>query len=231
MKNTKFKVNDSTDLVVWGTNLRSTTGYGRFTKQVRDMIAIPLYQYSVIVGLLLSDGYFWSGSTNKSPRLELKQSWINRKYLLFVFNILSHYCEKHPVLKLSKRAGKVFYGILFYTRHLSCFNELQSKFYVNNVKVIPEGIYNLLTPVALAHGIMGDGASDKGCGVILCTDSYTVIDIVRLMNVLIIRYNLDCTLRKYGQYNRIYIRSRSLPLLRTIVIPHMHSSMFYKLGI
>jgi hypothetical protein len=35
---------------------RGTVGAGRFTKQVSDMIKLPLYQYSVIVGLLLSDG-------------------------------------------------------------------------------------------------------------------------------------------------------------------------------
>jgi hypothetical protein len=53
----------------------------------------------------------------------------------------------------------------------------------------PQNIYELLTPVALAHLIMGDGAV-RPSGLILCTDSYTVADAVRLMNVLIIRYRL-----------------------------------------
>lgn len=228
----KSKVDESacTDMVVWGTNLRSTVGYGRITKQVRDMIALAPYQYSVIVGLLLSDGTFWRGSTNKSPRLELKQSLAHCRYLLFVFNILVHYCEKYPVLKLGKREGKLFYGILFYTRHLTCFNKLQSIFYVNNVKVIPEDVYNLLTPVALAHVIMGDGAV-KPHGLILCTDSYSVQDVVRFMNVLIIKYRFECTLRFHRPNQpRIYIRQRSMGLLRTIVTPHMDSSMLYKLG-
>lgn len=67
-KTQKSKVGESvcTDLVVWGTNLRSTVVSGRITKQVRDMIVLAPYQYSVIVGLLLSDGTFWKGSTNKS---------------------------------------------------------------------------------------------------------------------------------------------------------------------
>lgn len=43
-------------LVVWGTNLTSTVGMGRFTKQVRDMIQLPNFQKSVIIGLILSDG-------------------------------------------------------------------------------------------------------------------------------------------------------------------------------
>jgi len=51
------------------------------------------------------------------------------------------------------------------------------------------------------------------------------------MNVLMIRYRLDCTLRLHqGRYPRIYIRANSIPLLRSIVMPYMCSSMLYKLG-
>jgi len=87
---------------------------------------------------------------------------------------------------------------------MPCITELHSLFYVNNVKVIPapqppsavpasgaHNIYELLTPVA--HLIMGDGSVSRH-GLILCTDSYSLPD--RLMNVLIIRYELVCTLHK-----------------------------------
>ena len=48
--------------------------------------------------------------------------------------------------------------------------------------------------------------------------------------VLIIRYELNCTLRlkRKNQY-RIYIRAKSLAKLRKIVYPYMDSSMLYKL--
>jgi hypothetical protein len=36
--------------VVWGTNLRSQVGYGRFTKQVSNMIKLPPSQQSVVIG-------------------------------------------------------------------------------------------------------------------------------------------------------------------------------------
>ena len=61
-----------TDLVVRGKNLPSGVGWGRHTKQERNMIAIPPYQYSVIVGLLLSEGWLIiPGTTHISPRLGL----------------------------------------------------------------------------------------------------------------------------------------------------------------
>jgi hypothetical protein len=51
----------------------------------------------------------------------------------------------------------------------------------------------VLTPIALAHLIMGDGAVQRH-GLILYTNSYSIQDIVLLMNVLIIRYRLECTI-------------------------------------
>lgn len=42
---------------------------------------------------------------------------------------------------------------------------------------------------------MGDG-SRKNKGLLLCTDSFTIQEVVLLMNILIIKYNLKCTLHK-----------------------------------
>ena len=61
------------------------------------------------------------------------------------------------------------------------------------IKVVPAAIFDLLTPVALAHWISGDGLVRNG-GVGLATDSYTIKDYVLLVNVLIVKYNLDVTL-------------------------------------
>jgi hypothetical protein len=47
------------------------------------------------------------------------------------------------------------------------------------------------------------------------------------------KFNLDCTiqtLKASGNYS-IYIKSSSIPTLREIVLPHMDSSMKYKLGL
>ncbi len=77
---------------------------------------------------------------------------------------------------------------------------------------------------------MGDGSVQRH-GLILCTDSYSIEDVVRLINVLMIRYRLECSLRFYrkNQY-RIYIRQDSMSILRTIVTPYFHSSMLYKIS-
>lgn len=64
---------------------------------------------------------------------------------------LSHYCSSLPNIVKSERRGNINYGLLFGTRLLPCFNELYDLFYKNKVKVVPDNIYNLLTPVSLAH--------------------------------------------------------------------------------
>lgn len=115
------------------------------------------------------------------------------------------------------------------TRALPCFTELHSLFYKNKVKVIPSNIYYLGTPVALAHLIMGDGQVASN-GLRLCTDSYSISDIVRLMNVLMIKYGLICTLHMMDGRPRIYISAKSINLLASIVKPHMIKSMYYKIG-
>ena len=99
---------------------------------------------------------------------------------------------------MRKRGEKFHINIEIVTRALPCFNQLHSIFYKNGVKVIPDKIYELLTPIALAHIIMGDGIA-KSHGLILCTDSYSIQDVVRLINVLIVRYRFKCTLRNHSQ--------------------------------
>ena len=222
---------NNTDLVVWGSNLSSTVGTGRLTKVVKNMIVLPPYQKSVLVGILLSDGYLTSAKSHENPHLAFKQSLKNSSYVWFVFSILSHYCNLYPSVVKSVRKDKIDYALFFRTRGLPCFSELRSLFYIDKVKRVPSDIYNLLTPVALAHLIMGDGSA-KEHGLIICTDSYELVDVVRLMNVLMIRYNIDCTLRFHTQTQpRIYIRQRSMPIIRELVKPHMTNYMLYKIGL
>ena len=70
----------------------------------------------------------------------------------------------------------------------------------------------------------------KSHGLDLCTNSYSIQDVVLLINVLIIKYRLECTLQtqQKNQY-LIYIQQCSMASLLNIVSPYMHPSMLYKL--
>ena len=125
------------------------------------------YQYSVIIGLLLSDGWliFASKTHKKKARLGFKQSLAHSQYVVFVFNILSHYCSSSPYVTTNIRTGNRLYGLEFFTWSMPCLTELHYLFYPNGVKIIPNNIYELLTPIALAHMIMGYGSvQQQPCG-------------------------------------------------------------------
>lgn len=229
----------STAIVVWGSNLGLTVDWAMYNKVVRNMISLPNYQYSVAIGLLLSDGWLQLSSTRaKSPhisklnaRLGFGQSYTKFYYLMHVYFIMGHYCSNFPIFMQMRLKSQTYLSLRIFTRSLPCFTQLFNLFYINNIKIVPTDIYNLLTPIALAHWIMGDGAK-SGNGLLLCTDCFILTDIIMLVNVLTIRYNLICSLHKCGsnQY-RIYISSKSKKRLHDLVSHHMVPSMLYKLGI
>jgi hypothetical protein len=98
-------------------------------------------------------------------------------------------------------------------------------------KILPPLVVlmDILTPEALAHVIIGDGTRHDN-GLIICTDSFTVEEVSRLMTVLYVRYGIYSNLRIHKGDPRIYIRTSSMPTLRNLVRPHMHPSFMYKLG-
>lgn len=78
---------------------------------------------------------------------------------------------------------------------------------------------------------MGDGAVHP-TGLELCTDSFTNQEVAKLINVLIIRYELNCTMIRYNSGGpRIYIKAESMAKLRSIVGPHIHPFFNYKIKI
>ena len=68
------------------------------------------------------------------------------KFSIFLLLIALGY----PYLKIGKLKGNKTTALEFYTRTLPCLEEYYSLFY-NGDKRVPENIYHLLTPPALAH--------------------------------------------------------------------------------
>src|SRR4051812_45700442 len=66
--------------------------------------------------------------------------------------------------------------------------------WADGVKVIPNALimFDLLTPIALAQWISGEGRALPY--LTLCTDSFSTADNVKLINILIVKYQLECSL-------------------------------------
>jgi len=88
--------------------------------------------------------------------------------------------------------------------------------------MVADNIYDLLTPLALTHWVKSSGVRLKGRGLILYIDKdYNIIDTVKLINVLMIKYRLHCYIMSLGDSkNRfaIYIFRSSLDLLEKLCL-------------
>jgi hypothetical protein len=91
--------------------------------------------------------------------------------------------------------------------------------------MVPINIFNLLTPLSLAYWIADDGSWNKVSKyVILCTDSYTLEEILKLIEVLNTKFNLRCYKVKCGNAFRIIILSYSSYFCFTGVIVCTYTS-------
>ncbi len=147
-----------------------------------------------------------------------------------VFLIFSPFCKVVPYKVLTKLNGKIYPAISFRTRSLSVFTLFHNMFYVNGKKIIPKDLYQYLDAVALAYWIVDNGTFKSKGGFELCTDSFTLKEVIYLINILIYFFELKCTLqtKRPGQY-RIYISKKSKDSLRKIVAPQLTKSMLYKI--
>lgn len=76
---------------------------------------------------------------------------------------------------------------------------------MDGIKIIPQDIYNIINEISLAHWIICDGSKLSNGGLILCTDNFSVEDVIRLINVFYIKWDIPVRLHFYDKKPRIYI--------------------------
>lgn len=227
----KTNCNESRDtqLVVRGTNLGSRGGCDNYRV---CQSKIPPYYYNIFVGLLLSDGWLSEHSKTKpNLRLKFRQPYSQAEVIWYVLNNISHYCERSPYYYSGLRKGKYLHHILIRTCSFPYFTELYSVFFFNKKKRLPENIYDLLTPLALAYWIIGSGVKLQGRGLLIYTDSFSIPEVVTLINVLIIKYRLVCKMQLDKDIPRIYISKNYMGLLMSIIKPHISTSVLREKGL
>jgi LAGLIDADG DNA endonuclease family len=203
---------------------------GILTKNIRNMIYINLIQRSIIIGIILSDGWI-QHRKGWNPRIGFQQSVKNFEFFWDVFTQLSTLSSGYPWLTKSKRKGKFFFGLVFQTRQLKSIIEFYNLFYSNNkIKIIKDELYDYLDYISIAYWIMGDG-SKKNKGVILCTDCFTFKEVVTLMNILKIKFNINSVIYLEKYKPRIFISNIELLKILPKIKPYFVKSMLYKLSL
>lgn len=186
----------------------------------------------IIFGSLLGDGKLEMPPRGVNARFGFIQAEFQKDYFINVSNSLSAISsgKYREYSYLDKRTGKTYKSLNFWSRALPMLNEFYHNFYIGKVKIVPLDL-SLLTPLALAHWVMQDGARGTSKGLYLCTDSFTHADVQRLTQYLIDKYNLKCSIHKAGRNHRIYILAKSVERVKDLILPFMHRSMLYKLGV
>ena len=192
---------------------------------------------SVIIGSTLGDAYL-NKRSGEGVRICYRQSIKHKEYLFWLYNFLynrgytSNLQPRQNIRTIQSKQGKVYYDFEFNTFTFRSFNWIHQMFYKKGTKVVPKNIYEYLTPLALAVWIMDDGGWVNS-GVRIACNSFELKEVELLNGVLNSKYNLETTIQKIWIKDKysIFITKKSVPDLRNIVIPFIHSSMLYKLGV
>lgn len=110
-------------------------------------------------------------------------------------------------------------------------------------KIIKPELFDYFNYISLAYWIKGDG-SKYGKGIMLCTDSFTLKEVILLMNILKIKFDIDSTihfrysvsvkdrktlLNKKEKIARIIINGINLDKIRNKIKPFFTKDFLYKL--
>lgn len=226
-------------IIVWGedtirtSRLRGVWGE-RLTNKQRDMLKLTRKAKGILIGVLLSDGWVRRQKKHWSPTIGIKQSMKNVKFLLEIQNEIGYlYPSRKIRVSSNMLRGERRYGVSMETRALPCLKEVVMLLYEEKkgklVRRIQEELINEMNEIVLAYWIMGDGAK-RNDGIILCTDGFTMREVVLLMNILRIRLGVESTIHKEKGRSRIYIKGREMRKVIKEVDKHVIKHFKYKLN-
>lgn len=206
---------------------------------------VPSKTWEVVTGELLGDGHISYNPINTpqiNGRLEFTFSaqilhyikYLKRDALAGISNESEPTPWPNPE-KTNKEPSQYWFS----TKRLPAISELHRIWYKyvdgKFVKILPFNIKELLTPVSIAHWIMGDGYFD-GNTLKLCTDNFTKEEVLILIKILDEKFGIKATINKRSNPNnsvvwRIRINKVSIEKLKLLVSPYFIPEMLYKLGI
>ena len=129
--------------------------------------------------------------------------------------------------------GKIFHSVFLQTRQLACLNEIFNLFYLTKndqvIKTVKQELFFYMDYMVLAHWIMGDG-SKRAKGLVLCTDNFNLQEVVLLVNILILTFDINPTIQKEKNKFRIYINGESLMKIKPFILPYFVDHFLYKIN-
>lgn len=75
---------------------------------------------------------------------------------------------------------------------------------------------------------MDDGSATNE-GFYLNTHSYSYREQLLLQQALFVNFGILCSIHRQGKHYKLYIKSQSMPIFKSLVFPYFSPSFYYKL--
>lgn len=223
--------------------LKSTSS-GLSKQELRALTSLPSELSEAIIGMLLGDaGCF---RTSKSPtsnsRLEFSFGKDRFVFAKFIEELLQDFVTTSVSSRLVNAipgGPSIHTSYRLKTIALPVFNFYRDLFYKQDpvtgkfVKFVPKMIIQYLSPIALAHLVMGDGNFHAATKTIrIYTNGFTHADVVRLASAIQSKFGITVGVRhdRKNQYI-LTIGAKELTKFQELVREHMHESMLYRIGL
>jgi len=191
-------------------------------------------EYELIIGTILGDAHVSRlcgprGESHLSSTHSIKQ----KIYLQYKYDILKRFigckiCSIYHTLN----TGKTYETVSFTTRKSNLFTQLRYQFYDDCQKIIPFDIlYQYFSAYSLAILYMDDGYNRVNGGCEICTQSFTLSDNEKLVELLFNKFKIKSYLRnvKGGSGHLIRIKKNDKSIFFDVVRPYIIKSMEYKI--
>lgn len=208
------------------------------TKSYRMNLKLTPFQYQALIGLMLGDLCAERGKITHNTRLSFDQGKIHAAYVYHLYELFSPLINMgiHTTNRLPDiRTGNIYVSLMFKTLAFPVLNVFREMFYFpsygKGTKILPSDLADHFTAVSFAYWIMDDGTYAQGI-LKICTDNFTLDQVQFLCDMLFDKYGIvsHAQQRKANMY-RLYIASREMDKVRTLVAPYLISSMRYKVGL
>lgn len=195
----------------------------------------PPHQFDVLIGSLLGDARLECRSIGKrhpiTARLRIHHSDKQKDYVFWKYEVFEDIVEKCPkkiMVWHDKIRDKKHYSWYFHSKSLEALGLLQQCFYKSKTKIIPENIFDLLTPRALAIWFMDDG-TNAGNSYIINTQCFSKEEQEKIIDFFKEKYSINAKLVKEYLNFKIAFGRHEYQKLNAVIEPYIIPSMIYKI--
>ena len=195
----------------------------------------PSHQFDVLIGSLLGDARLECRSIGKrqpiTARLRMHHSDKQKDYVFWKYEIFKNIVDCPPrkiMVWHDKERNKKHYSYYFHTKTLENLGLLWQYFYQGKTKILPESVFKLITPRALAVWFMDDG-SNTWSSYTINTHCFSKEEQGKIINFLKEKYNLSAKLVRDRSRYKIALGRNECQKLNNIIEPYIIPTMIYKI--